>query len=153
MGILARTESRAQIEAFQRTVASWNKAETAKLASVGLRSLEEDIAKVPKGGVVVLRTTFGSDSKSIKKAMGMMKAAGVTALCCSEEAGGRFTAFAFVPSDASSASSIRADDWVAAALAPCGGRGGGSAESAQGQATSGIDDALKEARAFVARFL
>ena len=44
--------------------------------------------------------------------------------------GGKVSCVAYAPKGAA----LAANDWLSAALAPCGGRGGGNANSAQGQA-------------------
>lgn len=152
MGIIDRTQVRTQLESLQKKIAAVKKAEVAKRAEFGLLTLEADVQKLQKGNVAVFKTVIGADPKSIKKAVAILKNAGVSALCFSEEEDRRFAAFAYVSQDSSAASRLRADDWVSAALEPCGGRGGGSAESAQGQAQMGIEDAMKAAAAFGLQF-
>ena len=61
--------------------------------------------------------------------------------------GDKLSCFASVPKDVEG---LAANEWVTAALEPCGGRGGGKKESAQGTApgVDGIDAALDAARSF-----
>lgn len=68
--------------------------------------------------------------------------------------GGKVLAFARVP-DTMVSRGLQANEWLAAALEPLGGRGGGKSGSAQGQApTSAELGTAKEAAAeFVGRVL
>lgn len=64
-----------------------------------------------------------------------------------DESGDKLSCFAGVPS---TCDNLSADEWVAAALEPCGGRGGGKKDAAQGTAP-GVDrvgEAVEAARAF-----
>lgn len=90
--------------------------------------------------VLVLRVDIGADSKASQTIANAVKdlAPGLPFLGISEEepgTGGKVMAFAVVPEPLIVASGFQADEWVVAALASCGGRGGGRPGNAQAQAT------------------
>ena len=66
---------------------------------------------------------------------------------------GKLLAFALVPPELVEAG-MKADDWIRAALEPCGGRGGGKPGNAQGQAKECSDVAAVEeaAAAFAGQY-
>jgi alanyl-tRNA synthetase len=103
----------------------------------------------------------GGDAKVLSNAADAVAAkhgASVCALLVSAagggKGGGRVVAVASVPrGGAGDAGGLKANEWVAAALAPVGGRGGGKPASAQGQAAAEpakADDVLAAASAFAA---
>jgi len=83
---------------------------------------------------LVLDVAVGLDSKAVKRVVETCKKVdpGLALLVISREEDGKTLAFAHVPSE--KAAILPADKWVAQALAVVGGRGGGKAELAQGQA-------------------
>ena len=101
--------------------------------------------------------TFGSDYAVVRKALDVLSrgaaAASVAVMAFSEDDSGKLVCLAVVPP--ACPLDIKADDWVNAALAPCGGRGGGKGAAAQGQASGpSADDkaaALEAAAAFAQR--
>jgi alanyl-tRNA synthetase len=66
------------------------------------------------------------------------------------DAAAKVMCFAGVPKDFVQSSELRANEWVTAALAPCGGRGGGKDTMGQGQGmdASKLDEAVEKAKSF-----
>lgn len=103
---------------------------------------------------LVLDVAVGLDSKAVKRLVETSKklAPGLALLVVSREENGKALAFAHVPSE--KAGVLPADKWVAATLAVVGGRGGGKAELAQGQAkdvaAGQVSESVQAAQAFAA---
>ena len=95
------------------------KLEVASLASRGAKS-------------AVLQVNIGSDSKAIKRAIDEIKktAPDLSFLCIASEVD-KLTVFAVV-TDAAQTAGLKANEWVTASIAACGGRGGGKPGMAQG---------------------
>jgi alanyl-tRNA synthetase len=91
----------------------------------------------------VLNVDIGADSKASQKIVNAVKkiAPDMAFLGLSEEeqgSGGKVMAFAVVP-DYLVEAGLKADEWVRSSLEGCGGRGGGKAGNAQGQAVECSD--------------
>lgn len=104
-----------------------------------LNDLKVDVeAAVAEGKqTLVVLVDIGADSKASQRVMKTVQglAPDMAFLGVTEEepgSGGKLMAFAIVPD--SLTDSIKANEWVLAALEPAGGRGGGRPSSAQGQA-------------------
>ena len=136
-----KSELRARIEAIQKKADGAKKKALQKRVDACLenvkKSTEEAVAANSK--VLVLDVDIGADGKSaqnvvntVKKLAPEMAFLGVS----QEEPGseGKLLAFASVPDSLVEESGLKADEWVRAALEVCGGRGGGQAGYAQGQA-------------------
>ena len=80
----------------------------------------------------VLRMNIGSDSKAIKRAMDEIKkvATDMSFIGVAAESD-KITVFAIVTEEAQAAG-LKANEWVSASIASCGGRGGGKPGMAQG---------------------
>lgn len=109
-----------------------------------------------KDKFVVLKAAIGMDSKAVKRIIEASKkvAPGVSFIAFSEEnpgAEGRLFCFAYVPDQQTA--DLKANEWVGAALAPLGGKGGGKADNAQGQAkeAKGVEEAIKVAQDFASK--
>lgn len=107
---------------------------------------------------MVLKVSIGMDSKAVKRIIDASKklAPGLSFIAFSEEnpgGEGRLFCFAYVPEEQTA--NLKANEWVAAALAPLGGKGGGKADNAQGQAkeAKGIEEATKAAQEFAMKAL
>jgi len=153
---VVKAELRVRIEGVQKKAVEAKKkalaAKVDKILNVVNEQIEEAVADNKK--VLVLNVDIAADSKASQKVMNAAKklAPDMAFMGLSEEevgSGGKLMAFAVVP-EAMAADGFKADDWVRATLAVCGGRGGGKPESAQGQAAecSDVDAVLKAANAF-----
>lgn len=151
-----KAELRMRIEAIQK---KGIEAKKAALAGRVDRCLNEVKAKLEDGlardiRAMVLNVDIGADSKASQK---VMKAAQSIApdmafMGLSEEevgSGGKLLAFAVVPGSLVEAG-FRADEWIRSTLEACGGRGGGTPSSAQGQVKecNNVDEVLAAANAF-----
>ena len=140
------------MEESQKRIAAEKKkdlqAVTAKGMSAMEGALEEAIARGDR--FLILDVQLGVDSKAVKQAVNMLKKKSATTavLCLSEEeqgSGGKVVCFAYVPEEGVQAG-LSANSWINAALEVCGGRGGGKADAAQGQAGSADTAALEAAK-------
>jgi len=107
--------------------------------------------------VCVLTVDIGSDVKGVKRAIdSLSKAApGVAFLGLSAgQADDKLLCFSYVPEGHAQAqgSALNANEWLSATLSPCGGRGGGKANMAQGSAAGAgkLATAVEAARTFLA---
>jgi alanyl-tRNA synthetase len=139
MSASVKAELRARIEAIQKRASDAKKKALQKRVDVCLNELRGDLEQVVAAGhtVLVRSVDIGADSKASQRVLNTVKelAPDVAFLGISEEepgSGGKVLTFASVPDAVTDA--IRADEWVRAALEPCGGRGGGKPGNAQGQA-------------------
>ena len=153
---VVKAELRVRIEGVQKKAVEAKKkalaAKVDKILNVVNDQIEEAVADNKK--VLVLNVDIAADSKASQKVMNAAKkiAPDMAFMGLSEEdvgSGGKLMAFAVVP-EAMAADGFKADDWVRATLAVCGGRGGGKPVSAQGQAAecSDIDAVIEAANAF-----
>ena len=135
IGLAVRSRARAKVEYLQRAVAAAKKAEASQKSAAGLVALEATLKRSCPEPFLVLEVDIGSDAKAVKKALEMAKSAGTPMLGLSRDAD-KVIAFAYVPP---SAAGLAANSWIKSTLESCGGRGGGKADAAQGQA-SGVED-------------
>lgn len=145
-----RTQVRTTLEDLQKRVVALNKKQLDAQIARGLETMEGAIAAAVDRGdkYLVLDVPFGTDGKVVKKAVEKTKkiAGDLPVLCFSEDepgSGGKVLCFAIVP-EAPQQAGLAANEWVQAALSPCGGRGGGKKDAAQGQ--SGESKSLDAAR-------
>lgn len=110
--------------------------------SANLAALSASVSaaiEVTEQPFVVLDGNLGGDTKALRKAIDTLASASngqVAALALSvDEVSGKLMGVAHVPDHL--AGKLAANEWLMAALAPCGGKGGGKADAAQGQAASG----------------
>lgn len=135
-----KAELRARIEGIQK------KANEAKKAAIAQRvdQVLNDVKKVVEetvatgGKTLVMNVDIGADSKASQMISNAVKkmAPELAFLGVSEEeqgSNGKVLAFALVP-DSAIELGLKADEWIKTTLEVCGGRGGGKAENAQGQA-------------------
>ena len=153
---VVKAELRVRIEGVQKKAVEAKKralaAKVDKILNVVNEQIEEAVADNKK--ILVLNVDIAADSKASQQVMNAAKkiAPDMAFMGLSEEevgSGGKLMAFAVVP-EAMAADGFKADDWVRAALAVCGGRGGGKPVSAQGQAAEcpDIDAVVEAANAF-----
>ena len=133
-----KTELRARLEVLQKKAVDAKKAALAGRVDRVLEELKVTIQDASTRPFLVLNVDIGADAKAAQKVMNTVKsiAPNMAFLGISEEdsgSGGKVMAFSIVP-DAMVACGFKADAWVNTALESCGGRGGGKANNAQGQA-------------------
>jgi alanyl-tRNA synthetase len=133
-----KTELRARLESLQKKAVDAKKAALAGRVDRVLEELKATIQESSARPFLVLNVDIGADAKAAQKVMNAVKsiAPSMAFLGISEEdsgSGGKVMAFSIVP-DAMVECGFKADTWVNAALESCGGRGGGKANTAQGQA-------------------
>lgn len=113
----------------------------------------QEVEALCKAGtkVAVLQMNIGSDAKAIKRAMDEIRkvAEGLSFMGVAPESD-KITVFAVV-TDQAQAAGLRANEWVAAAVASCGGRGGGKPGMAQGSTpeSSKVDVVLRDANTHI----
>jgi alanyl-tRNA synthetase len=151
-----KAELRARIEAIQKKGIEANKAALAGRVDRCLNDvkaqLQDALAKDTRA--MVLNVDIGADSKASQKVMKAVQsiAPDMAFMGLSEEevgSGGRLLAFAVVPGSLTEAG-FKADEWIRSTLEACGGRGGGTPSSAQGQAKEckNVDQVLVAANSF-----
>jgi len=135
-----KAELRARIEALQKIGAEAKKVRLQQRTDKCLSNVREQIQSASANGqnFLVVNTDISGDTKASQRIMNVVKELAPTMafMGISEEdpgSGGKLICYAIVP-DSMVADGFRADEWVQAALASCGGRGGGKANNAQGQA-------------------
>ena len=148
-----KAELRAELAAREKEIAGALRKIAGSLVDAAAAAAVDAASAAAKDGrsFVAVRLADGIDSKgaqSLIKKVGKA-APGVALLGLSTAAdGGRLSCFAAVPADLQQ--KMRADEWLRAALEPCGGRGGGKPGQAQGTGpdVGAADDALEAARSF-----
>jgi alanyl-tRNA synthetase len=140
-----KAKLRGEVEALQRKAAAASKAAAAKAADTGVNAARAAAQTAAAAGAAALVTEvrIGSDAKAVKRVLDAVAAVapqlaffGISAEHSSDssaERSGKLLCFA-VCSEGAQASGLAADQWVAAAVSVCGGRGGGKPGAAQGQA-------------------
>jgi alanyl-tRNA synthetase len=153
MSALVKAELRARIEDIQKRASDANRKALQQRVDMVLKDVKKHIQTAVDAGVkmLVLNVDIGADAKASQSVMNTVKsmAPDLAFFAISEEepgSGGKLMAFAVVPD----ALELKANDWVNASLQVCGGRGGGKAGSAQGQAKEckDVDAVLEAARVF-----
>ena len=153
----AAAAQRGEHDALVKAYTADRKAREARLANRAIADATAAAAAAAASGAgfAVLRADVGADGKllrSVVQAVGKAHPALAVVVFSADAAAGRAVCLAQVPP--AQAGRLRADEWVAAAVAAAGGRGGGKADSAQGQLdAAGIGAAVAAAEAFVARAL
>jgi alanyl-tRNA synthetase len=151
-----KAELRARIEALQKIGAEAKKSQLQQRTDTCLNDVKEQIKTTNASGknTLVVYTDIGGDAKASQRIINTVKelAPNMAFMGISEEepgSGGKLLCYAVVP-DSMVANGFRADQWVQAALATCGGRGGGKANIAQGQAKDckDINQVLSEGNAY-----
>ena len=135
-----KAELRVRLDGIQKKAVEAKKRALAGRVDKCLNLVKEQVATALEEGAksLVLEVDIGADSKASQKVMNAVKslAPDMAFMGISEEevgSGGKVLAFAVVP-DPLVETGFKADDWVRAALAVAGGRGGGRPGNAQGQA-------------------
>lgn len=135
-----KAELRVRLDGIQKKAVEAKKRALAGRVDKCLNLVKEQVATAVEEGAksLVLEVDIGADSKASQKVMNAVKslAPDMAFMGISEEevgSGGKVLAFAVVP-DPLVETGFKADDWVRAALAVAGGRGGGRPGNAQGQA-------------------
>ena len=141
VSLVTRSAARAQLEACQKATAAAKKASANAAMSANLAALSASVTaamEVTEQPYVVLDGTLGGDTKALRKAIDTLASASngqVAALALSvDDESGKLMGVAHVPEHLRG--KLAANEWLMAALAPCGGKGGGKADAAQGQAAS-----------------
>ncbi|KAG5191133.1 alanyl-tRNA synthetase mitochondrial precursor [Tribonema minus] len=154
-----KAKLRGEVEALQRRAAAAAKAAAAAAADRGVAAARAAAEAAAAAGArsLVTEVAIGGDSKAVKRVLDAVQAAApelaFMGLSPAAGADGRLLCFALC-GDAARAAGLGADAWVAAAMAACGGRGGGKPSAAQGQAPSveGLQAAADASKAFAAQF-
>eukprot|EP00977_Amphora_coffeiformis_P027355 scaffold34606_cov192-Amphora_coffeaeformis.AAC.1 len=135
---------RARIEAIQKNATDAKKKALQKRVDTVLNDLTAEVEAAAEAGQksMVVSVDIGADSKASQRVMKTVQtiAPDMAFLGVTEEepgSGGKVMAFAIVPD--SLTTTLKANEWVLAALEPAGGRGGGKSGSAQGQAKECAD--------------
>ena len=135
-----KAELRAILEAIQKKAVDAKKKAVKEKVDRLVAELKEDLqSEVQKGSKAVVRAIdIAADSKASQIVMNTVKGSfpDIAFMGISEEDpgfGGKVMVFASVPDEVVN-SGLKADEWVQATLEVCGGRGGGKASNAQGQA-------------------
>jgi len=125
---------RKRIDDLGKKAAAEKKAAAQAGIDKALSGVNSAIEAAKTQSFLVLDLAVGLDSKAVKRLVETSKklVPGLALLVVSREDDGKALAFAHVPPE--KAGVLPADKWVAATLAVVGGRGGGNAELAQGQA-------------------
>lgn len=156
MSAALKAKLRAEVEALQRRASTFAKASAAKAADAGVNAATQAVSRAAEAGqsTLAMEVAIGNDSKAVKKIISAVQAAkppvSFLGLSAGREAdGGRLLCFTVVSEDAI-AKGLRADEWLAAAMEACGGRGGGKPNAAQGQApdSTRLKEALEAANRY-----
>ncbi|GAB5036141.1 alanine-trna ligase [Nannochloropsis oceanica] len=148
---------RKRIDDLGKKAAAERKAAAQAGIDQALSRVKGAIEEAKSQSFLVLELAVGLDSKAVKRLVETSKnlAPGLAVLVVSREDDGKALAFAHVPPE--KAGHLPADKWVAATLAVVGGRGGGKAELAQGQAkdvaADQVQGSVKAAQAFASEAL
>jgi alanyl-tRNA synthetase len=166
-----KAKLRGEVEALQRKAAAAAKAAAAKAADTGVSAARAAATTAAAAGAAALVTEvrIGTDAKAVKRVLDAVAAVapqlaffGVSAEHCSDSSSGsgsdssavqrsgKLLCFA-VCSEAAQTRGLAADQWVAAAVSACGGRGGGKPGAAQGQApdAANMQQVLDAANAYL----
>ena len=132
-----KSDLRCSLEVIAKTIISKKNEEMMSTVDNALNDVKKEVEAKSKLGekFIVLSMKLGSDGKSIKRAIEEIKKVDteMSFIGISEDTS-KLTVFAIV-SDEGQKNGAKANDWVSAALAPCGGRGGGKSSNAQGSAS------------------
>ncbi|CAM9841012.1 unnamed protein product [Discosporangium mesarthrocarpum] len=152
-----KSQLRVDMDKLLKKLASEAKAAAAAAAEKGVRAAGKAAKEAAAKGqqVLVMEVDIGADSKAVKRVLDAVtrEAPGLSFMGFSAEGpgpSGKLLVFNSVAGPEMEGG-LKADEWLKAALEPCGGRGGGRPTSAQGQAqdASGMGAAIDAARAFV----
>eukprot|EP00934_Nitzschia_sp_Nitz4_P007378 Nitzschia sp. Nitz4//scaffold28_size193895//107196//110247//NITZ4_001664-RA/size193895-augustus-gene-0.310-mRNA-1//-1//CDS//3329545979//7368//frame0 len=140
MSAVVKAELRSRIEFVQKAANDAKKEALAKKVESVLKSIDISLQEASSRGenVVVLDLDVSADAKASQKIANSVRkmSPGTAFMGISEEekgSGGKVMVVAVVPTTMVG-EGLKANEWVKATLESCGGRGGGKAESAQGQA-------------------
>lgn len=135
---------RKRIDDLGKNAAAEKKAAAQVGIDKALSGVNSAIEAAKMQSFLVLDLAVGLDSKAVKRLVETSKklAPCLALLVVSREDDGKALAFAHVPPE--KVGILPADKWVAATLAVVGGRGGGKAELAQGQAKDVAADQVPE---------
>jgi alanyl-tRNA synthetase len=151
-----KAELRDRISAVQSKAVEVKKAALATRVNIVLNDVKQLVEQAVDDGVrtLVLDVEIGADSKASQQVINAVKklAPEMAFMGLSEEepgSGGKLLCFAMVP-DSLVDCGFKADEWVRSTLEVCGGRGGGKAGNAQGQAPqcSDLEPVFAAARSF-----
>ena len=134
MSQAAKTALRQDLEAIQRDLSVLKNRQMMLAVDEVIKATKLEVGRLVSAGrkSAVLRVDVGSDAKALKRATDEIKksAADLSFLGVSAEQD-KITVFA-VASDEAQAAGLKANEWVTAAIAAYGGRGGGKPGLAQG---------------------
>jgi len=154
---ILKSNLRGRLELVQNAVFSAKKRALAGRVDRCLNVVKEQIesASAEEKKVLIVTVDIGADSKAAQKVMKVAQkgAPDMAFMGISEEevgSGGKLMAFALVPAAMNEGVDFKADEWIRSTLEVCGGRGGGKAGSAQGQAPecSNVDEVVSAATSY-----
>ena len=129
-----KNKLRTELETLQRDIIGHKNRQMMFAVDEAIQAIKKEIEILSKSGAktAVLKMNIGSDAKAIKRAMDEIRkvAENMSFLGITEEQD-KITVFAVVTDEAQK-SGLKANDWVSASIASCGGRGGGKPSMAQG---------------------
>ncbi|KAG7367905.1 alanyl-tRNA synthetase [Nitzschia inconspicua] len=145
MSATVKAGLRNRLEGVQKKATEAKKAAIAKRVNTVLKVVTADVESALSENVraLVLQVDIGADSKASQQVINAVKkiAPEMAFMGLSEEepgSGAKLLAFSVVP-ESLIEGGLKADEWVRKTLEVCGGRGGGKAENAQGQASTCSD--------------
>lgn len=134
MSQAAKSSLRLDLENIARDLAGLKNKQMMVLVDESIKATKREVESLASKGVksAVLKVDVGSDAKAIKRAIDEIKktAPGMSFLAVAPEQD-KITVFAVV-TDEAQAGGFKANEWVTASIAACGGRGGGKPGLAQG---------------------
>ena len=156
-----KADLRERISVVQNKIQQAKKQALQQRVDIVLNELKVQVEEAVASGQSTLVTTvdIGADSKASQRVRNAVQdwAPELAFLGLSPEelvddgkCQGKLLAFGMVPSSSPVAATLKANEWVLAALQPCNGKGGGKPDNAQGQAPecSDLDAVVEAARAF-----
>jgi alanyl-tRNA synthetase len=144
-----KTELRGKHEALTKEYMAEKKKLAADMVNIVIAQVVKDLEALGNAKVACLEVDVGGDSKLLASVMkAAQKAAPNMAICLATTADGKGSLMLNVPDNGNGA--LKANEWLTKSLEAVSGRGGGKADSAQGQVpdVSKLDAALAAAKAF-----
>lgn len=151
---ILKSDLRERLHIIQNEVFTAKKKALAGRVDRCLNVVQEQVEAACADGkkMLVVTVDIAADSKAAQKVMKIAKknAPDMAFMGISEEnagSGGKLMAFALVPEAMNDGVDLKADEWIRNTLEVCGGRGGGKAGNAQGQAPecSDVDEVVSAA--------
>jgi len=128
-----KADLRVKLEALVKVFMVYKKAQSGDVINAAIAKASVQISADKDAKFAVVEVDIAMDGKMLKSVVaGVSKAFPETALMFLSQEGGKGACLTQVPAAAIKAG-FKANDWLTAALAPSGGRGGGTPDAASGQ--------------------